>query len=183
LSGNIVARRYAKALFAVGKTKGDKEVQAYGKDLTAVAQALAGAPQLLRLFRNPVFSVEEKKSVLDKTMGTANLNQMVKNFLGLLADKDRLASLPDIAAVYGEILDEESGIMRGQLITALEIDKKKQGDIKAKLEKQVGHKLVLDYAIDPAILGGVVLKVGDKVLDASLRAQLNILKENIKRGE
>ncbi len=59
----------------------------------------------------------------------------------------------------------------------------KQKDLKAKLEKQTGRKLVLDFSTDKSILGGVVLKVGDNIMDASLRAQLEILKENIKRGE
>ena len=74
-------------------------------------------------------------------------------------------------------------LMRGQLVTAYALTDVRQDQIKGKLEKQSGKKLVLSFAVDPAILGGVLLKVGDKVLDASLRAQLEILKEQIKRGE
>jgi F-type H+-transporting ATPase subunit delta len=108
---------------------------------------------------------------------------MVVNFLSLLADKERLAIVLEVSAYYRTLLDEAEGVLRGQLVTAYTLSDQRQDQIKAKLEKQSGKKLVLSFGVDPAILGGVLLKVGDKVLDASLRAQLEILKEQIKRGE
>jgi F-type H+-transporting ATPase subunit delta len=84
---------------------------------------------------------------------------------------------------FQALLDEAQGIVRGDLVTAVGLDDAKQQAIKEQLEKQFNTSLVLDYHTDEDILGGVVLKVGDQVLDASLRAQLNILKENIKRGD
>ncbi|THB62698.1 MAG: F0F1 ATP synthase subunit delta [Desulfovibrio sp.] len=183
MTGNIVARRYAKALFAMGKKKGLDELKTYGKDLDALAQVLEDSPELLRVFRNPIFSADEKRTVVEKVLGQAGVSNIVKNFCFLLADKDRLAELPDIAAVYSAQLDEEDGVVRGQLITAVELAGDKQEAVKAKLESQSGRKLVLDFGVDPAILGGVVVKVGERVMDASLRAQLDMMKENIKRGE
>jgi F-type H+-transporting ATPase subunit delta len=80
-------------------------------------------------------------------------------------------------------LDEVQGIVRGDLVTAIELTDPLKKKIKEELEKQSGQKIVLEYGVDPDILGGLKLKVGDKVLDASIRAQLDILKENIKRGK
>ncbi|MDY6852300.1 MAG: ATP synthase F1 subunit delta [Thermodesulfobacteriota bacterium] len=179
----IVPRRYARALFAVGREKGDAEIEAYGKDLAGIGEVLAGAPELMKVFRNPIFSNADKKAVVDKILDKLSPNPTIKNFCYLLADKNRLDCLPEINVYFGVLLDEAQGLVRGEFITAVELDGAKQDDLKKKLEDQLKSKLVLDFAADPAILGGVVLKVGDKVLDASLRAQLNILKENIKRGE
>jgi F-type H+-transporting ATPase subunit delta len=181
LIATVVSRRYAKALFAVGQEKG--EIEAYGKDLAEMAGVLEESPELLRVFANPVFSPEQKKNILEGLFQKVEISQMVKNFMKLLADKGRLGKLPEISQYYQVLLDEAQGVVRGELTTAIDLDDAKQKSIKEQLEKQFEKSLVLDYQADENILGGVVLKVGDRVLDASLRAQLNILKENIKRGE
>ena len=193
MTGNIVARRYAKALFALGrkmdaaggKKKGASEVVVYGKELDGLSAVLASTPDLVKFFRNPIFSVEEKKSMLDfvATNAKLSLSPMVGNFLKLLADKNRLSFLPQIIEYYGSLLDEAQGVMRGEMITAMALSSKRQDEIKNKLEKQSKRKLQLSFQVNPEILGGLVLKIGDKVLDASLRAQLQIVKEQIKRGE
>ena len=183
MTGNIVARRYAKALFALAKKAGKKAPAEYGKDLEAFASVLEGSPDLLKVFANPIISADVKKSVLSGVAGKIGLKPMVINFLSLLADKDRLPFVLEVSALYRTLLDAAEGVMRGQLVTAFALADARQDQIKVKLEKQSGKKLVLSFAVDPSIIGGVVLKVGDKVLDASLRAQLEILKEQIKRGE
>lgn len=179
-----MARRYAKALFAVGKKVGEAELASFGKDLAALDEALKASPELLRVFKNPIIGIEEKKAVVGKVLDSLDAGGVVKNFCSLLADKDRLGNLPEIAAVYRDILDAEQGIVRGECLTAVDLDTTKQDEIKKALETQLkDQKLVLDFAVDPSILGGVKLKVGDKILDASLKAQLSLLKDQIKRGE
>jgi F-type H+-transporting ATPase subunit delta len=81
------------------------------------------------------------------------------------------------------MLDDARGISRGTVTTAVELDDEHMDEIRTKLESQTGRKLVLEFVIDPAIIGGIVLRVGDSVYDASLRAQLDNLRESIKRGE
>lgn len=183
MSGNIVARRYAKALFTVGQKQGAAELETYGKQLAELAGALAESPEAVRFFRNPVFSVEEKKAVLVQITEKLGLTKLLCNFVNLLADKSRLVSLPEIAADFGAMLDEQNGIVAGKLVTAVALSDARKVELKERLEKQTGKKLVLDFDTNTEILGGVVLQIGDSVLDASLRAQLNILKETIKRGE
>lgn len=185
MTGNIVARRYAKALFAVAQEQPDKgeALAQYGEDLSRLADLLENAPELMKIFRNPIFSVEEKKGVILKVLEKAAPSAMIQNFCLLLADKDRLAFLPEINAAYGALLDEEQGVLRGKLVTAVKLSDAMQKSVVGKLEKESGRKVVLDYEVDADIIGGLMLKIGGKVLDASIRAQLQILKENIKRGE
>jgi len=183
LTGNIVARRYAKALFALAKKAGKKAPAEYGQDLEAFASVLEASPDLLKVFANPVIVTKDKKAVLAGVVAKLSLKPIVANFLSLLADKERLANVLEVSAYYRTLLDEAEGVLRGQLVTAYALTEPRQDQIKSKLEKQSGKKLVLSFAVDTAILGGVLLRVGDKVLDASLRAQLEILKEQIKRGE
>lgn len=183
MTANIVARRYARALFSIGKAQGDAELEAYGKDLAGLVAVLMESPELLKLFRNPIFTREEKKAIVEKILSEMNPTATVKNFCFLLADKDRLSALPEIEAYFGVLLDEAKGIVRGELVTAVELEDAKQTEVKKQLADQLGKELILDFSADAEILGGVVLKVGDKILDASLKAQLNAMKEQIKRGE
>jgi len=183
LTGNIVARRYAKALFAVAKKQSMDALDAFGKQLTDLAGVLEGAPEALGFFRNSSFSADEKKAVLGKILDKLAAKPEMKDFCDFLADKGRLGFLTDISATYSELLDEAKGVIRGKLVTAMPLAGARQAEIKSKLEQQTGRKITLTFETDKQILGGVVLKVGDRVLDASLRAQLQILKETIKRGE
>jgi F-type H+-transporting ATPase subunit delta len=184
LTGNIVARRYAKALFTVAQAQADKAAIAqYGADLANLAGVLESAPELTRIFRNPIFGVEEKRGVIVKVLDKIAPCAMVRNFCLLLADKNRLAVLPEINASYSMLLDSAQGVLRGKLVTAVRLADNIQKNVVDKLQKESGRKVVLDYEVDQDIIGGLMLKIGDKVLDASIRAQLQILKENIKRGE
>lgn len=183
MKGNVVARRYARALFAIGSEAGPKEIQAYGDQLKVLADILKNAPELVRLFSNPVFTNADKRAVMNKLLQEIKADPMVRNFCDLLADKERLSLIPDIQAVYAELLDEAQGVVRGEMTTVVELSDAKQEEIIRQLEEQSKKKVILDFKVNEDILGGLVLRVGDKVFDASLRAQLDIIKENIKRGE
>ena len=183
MTGNVVSRRYAKALFAIGAGKGEADQKTYGEQLIALSELLSGAPEAMGFFKNPSFSAEEKKAVINQLVGKLSVDPMVKNFCDLLADKGRVEMLPAIASDYKAMMDVVSGVLSGELTTVSELNEERKSAIQAQLEKQAGKKLELDFATDKEILGGIVLKIGDKVMYASLKAQLQILKENIKRGE
>ena len=189
--GNVVSRRYAAALFSLGKEAGMAELERYGASLSALGEAVEKTPKLAEAFRNPVLSSEEKKKVVLALLDVAGVGAkpagdeepVEKRFCALLADKGRLDLLPAIAADFGVMLDDACGISRGVVTTAVELDEEHMDSIKKTLESQTGRKLVLEFVIDPSIIGGIVLRVGDSVYDASLRAQLDNLRESIKRGE
>jgi len=181
--GNVVSRRYAAALFSIGKEAGMEELERYGASLSALGEAVEKTPKLAEAFRNPVLSAEEKKKVVLALLDVAGGGAVEQRFCALLADKDRLGLLPAIAADFGALLDDARGLSRGVVTTAVELDEEHQDTIKTKLESQTGRKLELEFVIDPAIIGGLVLRVDDIVYDTSLRTQLDNLRESIKRGE
>ncbi|QGY39826.1 F0F1 ATP synthase subunit delta [Pseudodesulfovibrio cashew] len=183
MTGNVVSRRYAKALFAIGAAKGEADQKTYGEQLIALSDSMTASPEAMGFFRNPSFSAEEKKAVLIQLVDKISVDPMVKNFCELLADKGRVEMVPAVASDYKAMLDVVSGVISGELITVSELNEERKSAIQSNLEKQAGKKLELSFATDKDILGGIVLKIGDKVMDASLKAQLQILKENIKRGE
>ncbi|MBQ8744178.1 MAG: F0F1 ATP synthase subunit delta, partial [Mailhella sp.] len=151
--------------------------------LSALGEAVEKTPKLAEAFRNPVLSAEEKKKVVLALLDVAGGGAVEQRFCALLADKDRLGLLPAIAADFGALLDDARGLSRGVVTTAVELDEEHQDTIKTKLESQTGRKLELEFVIDPAIIGGLVLRVDDIVYDTSLRTQLDNLRESIKRGE
>ena len=177
MNGDIVAQRYAKALFALGQQEGMAKLEQYGENLSALEGVLEDSPELVRLFHIPVISVAEKQKVLSQVLDKLDVDPMIKNFCSLLAEKERLPLFEEIAEAFGKLLDEAWGVVRGKLLTAVSLSKEQQAGILARLE------IALKFEVDPSILGGVVLQVGDNVLDASLRAQLAILRDIIKRGE
>ncbi len=181
--GNIVAQRYAQALFAVGRAEGIAKLELFGEALSAINGMLTETPELERLFRAPVISIAEKRTVFVELLAQIGVDPIVEKFCLLLADKGRLSLFGDIATCFGKLLDKAKGIVRGRLLTAVKVSRERQADILARLEQQTGKQVILEFAVDPSILGGVVLQVGDRVLDASLRAQLDILRDIIKRGE
>ena len=181
--GNVVSRRYAKALFAVGAAQGEAVQKTYGDQLITLARSLEAAPEAMTFFKNPAFSADEKKAVINQLTDRVSVDPMVKNFCDLLADKGRAEMLPAIASDYKAMIDVLTGVISGELITVAELNEERKSAIKTRLEEQAGKKLELNFGTDKDILGGIVLKIGDKVMDASLKAQLQVLKENIKRGE
>ena len=179
----IVARRYAHALFSLGQAGGAKVLNRYGDNLFAIGSLLESSAKLEQALKSPVISSEEKKKVLQALFKKINADPTVRNFCFLLADKERLACLGEIVACFRKLLDDAKGIIRGNLTTAVELTDAKRGQLKAALEEKAGAGIELTFDVDASILGGVVLRVGDRVLDASLRAQLAILRETFKRGE
>lgn len=182
MNRNPAARRYARALFSLGKKAGVERLGELGRDLTALVDALHAQPQLLRVFRSPLFSAEEKRGVVGRILSELSASPLMRDFCALLADKKRLALLPDIQSYFGAMSDEEQGIVRGEVVTAVALSADRQSALLAQLEKNAGKKLSLVFSVNSAILGGLMLKVGDRVLDASLAAQLNAMKERIAAG-
>jgi len=183
LTGSVVARRYANALFSLGKKSNQESLEKYGKTLTSLEELFASSPVLGKIFKSPVVTISEKRKIIGKILDKLKADKVTSNFCMLLADKNRLSYLHQISAYYSVLLDEEKGVVRGKLLTAISLDAKKQGEIKAMLEKKSAKSLELVFDVDKSILGGIVLKIGDRVMDASLRAQLAILRDKIKRGE
>jgi len=177
----ILARRYAKALFSLGKDEG--KFEEYNDTLSALAELYQQAPEVRDGLTNPIYPLEARRKVMTAIADSAKADAMLTRFLGLLIDKKRADILPDIAFEMQAMVDKEKNISHGSVISAVELDDALKEKIQATLEKITGKKVLLETTVDPSILGGIIAKVGDIVLDGSIRTQLSGLKDTIKGSE
>jgi F-type H+-transporting ATPase subunit delta len=176
-----VSKRYAKALLSLGVEDGN--FKSYGEELKEFTQFCEGNEEFFRVVSSNVFGLEDRKKVLDFVLEKTSFSGMVKNFLRLLLDKGRFGTVFDIADSYSRLTDDKSGITRAEIISARALKKKSLDRLKAALEKLTAKEMELEVSVDESIIGGIIVNIGDLVLDGSLTAQLRGLKESLKRGE
>lgn len=177
----ILARRYAKALFSLGKEQG--KTSDYSEILAAIASLYDGENGVGDALNNPLYPLDVRQKVMAKIAQSVQADAIMTSFLNLLIEKKRADILPDIAIELQVMVDKDQNISHGSIISAIELDQTLLGKIQATLEKLTGNKVILETQVDPSIIGGIIAKVGDLVLDGSIKTQLNGLKESIKGRE
>ncbi|MDO8757431.1 MAG: ATP synthase F1 subunit delta [Elusimicrobiota bacterium] len=171
-SDRVLAGRYAAALFQAASTKGEEQkVQA---DLGSARELLLGAMSALRHPRVPPAS---KKKLLHDAIGD-KVGATTLNFLNLLVDKKRFELMVMVTAVYAKLAAEKRGAAKAQVRTAKPLSSDELKTLAAKLKNFSGKEIELDVKEDPELIGGIAVKIGDWVLDSSLRGQLRRLKES-----
>lgn len=177
----ILARRYAKALFTVGKENG--QFEAYNETLQGLAGLYKTHPDVVDALTNPLYPLEFREKVMVGIVKSSGVDKVMGNFLNLLVEKKRAEILPEIAEEFQVMVDSEKNISHGTIVSAIELSEKLQADVQATLEKLTGKKVELLTSVDPSLIGGIIAKVGDLVLDGSIRTQLAGLKDSIKGRE
>ncbi len=177
----IVAQKYARGLFAAGKEVG--RFKEYGEELQRVAEFLKGQREILVALESPIYPPDLKMEIVEEIIKALQVEEAIAKFLRLLVEKRRIHFIADIVEMYQVLLDEELGIARVEVYVPTELDKESQQVLADALAKKVGRQVVLKVVQDPEIIGGVMAKIGDLVLDGSIRAQLEKFKEIIIRGE
>jgi F-type H+-transporting ATPase subunit delta len=177
----ILARRYAKALFTVGKEK--TTFEEYNQILQGVAELYVSNPEVVDALTNPLYPLDIKEKVMDGMIRSMGVDKIMGNFLRLLVQKKRTEILPEIAEEFQVMVDDEKNISHGNVISAIELSADLQANVQATLEKLTGKKVKLTTSVDPSIIGGIIAKVGDLVLDGSIKTQLAGLKDSIKGRE
>jgi F-type H+-transporting ATPase subunit delta len=176
-----VARRYAKALLTMGKEDG--KYKEYGEGLSGFAHLLEREPELRDALLNPIHSREDRRKLLLRMIELLQLPLLVSNLLQLLLDKHRLNVVDGVAQAYQEMVDEVENVSRARVKAAISLDDATQNRLRRTLEKLTGSTVVMEVEEDPNIIGGIVAKVGDLVLDGSVRSQINSLRESLIKGE
>jgi len=176
LAGSI-ARRYARALFEIGVGKGGFE--ALGGELEALAAVYAGSLELRQTMENPVFKIAQKRAIVEKILPRVAPSPLMNKFVLLLVERRRIAVLPQIARAYQELTDQQLGRVRATVTSAKPLDVLTQAEIQRALERRTGKKVLMKTEVDPALIGGVVARVGSLVLDGSLRTRLETLGNRI----
>ena len=177
---SAISKRYARALVNLGAEW--KTVDRLGEELGKVNAAFASQAPLRLLMESPSFSPQKKNAMLTDLAGALELSEGMRNFLGLLLQKDRLSFLPQIETDYREFADELSGTLRAKVTAAGEIAPAEQKSIRAALERQTGKKVELNADVDPTLIGGLQVAIGGRLFDGSLKTQLRRIEDTLKKG-
>lgn len=181
MTNSIIAKRYAKALFAVGKEDG--QLDKYCETLGALSKLVTGHPEIKDALINPLYPLEIREKVMGHLIKALSASQIMANFLNLLLHKRRAVLIPDIAKTLEDMEDAHQNVCRGTVTTATPIDEGLMDKIQQMLERVTSKRVIVEKKVDPWIIGGLVAKVGDLVVDGSIRTQLMGLKDSIKRSE
>jgi F-type H+-transporting ATPase subunit delta len=173
-----IARVYARSLFEVAKEQ--DTLDEVREQLGEIADAVSGDRELQVFFFSPYFSTEEKKDGLRKVIDGAD--PAVLNFLELLVEKHRMPALFRIRRVYDELWEHENKLLPVEITSAVELDEEIARRIGDQIGQQTGQRVELTKTVDPDIIGGLVLRVGNSILDASIRTRLETLRTNVAKA-
>jgi F-type H+-transporting ATPase subunit delta len=180
-SGGIQASlggRYAMALFELARD--DKVLDSVEASLATLKAALAESDELRRVATSPVIGRAAAGKALAATAEALKLDPLTTRFLGVLAHNRRLTQLDPIIAAFSRLAAAHRGETTAEVVSAHPLDKAQVQALKARLKTQLGREVAVDLAVDPAILGGLIVKVGSRQIDGSIRTKLNNLAHAMK---
>jgi F-type H+-transporting ATPase subunit delta len=173
-----IAGRYATALFDLARDAG--QLDAVAKDLNDLTAMLAGSSDLVRLVRSPVFSREEQAKAIAAVAEKAGLSELVRRFLGVVASNRRLFALGDTIAAFRTLLSHHRGETIADVVSAVPLNDAQLAQIKASLSSTAAGNVVINAKVDPSLIGGLIVKFGSRMIDASVQTKLNNLKTAMK---
>lgn len=173
-----IARRYAKALFELALES--NRVEEVGSQLQSLLSAFESSEESRAVMMAPVLTGDERVKLVEALLAALPLDPIVANALRLLAERSRLADLPDIVGGYTDLADRHVGRVRAQVTTAIAISEEQVQQIAQSLSGATDRKVTVERKVDPTILGGVVAQIGSIVYDGSLRTQLEEMKKQLK---
>jgi F-type H+-transporting ATPase subunit delta len=172
---SVADRVYARALFEAAAEHG--RLERVRGELAQVVAATAEVPALRELLRNPQLDPRARAAVLQDLL--AEGDELLRNFLLLLADKGRSGRLEEIAREFERLVAEEEGLIRAELTTAVELSDDEERQLLKQIEAATGRKVDATRSVDPGLIGGIVLQVGSHRLDASVRGRLERLRREL----
>jgi len=172
LSGSA-ARRYAEALYQIAVS--EKAVDDFALSLQNLRQALGG--DVLRALRNPGIPLRARRAAIDAA--TAGEPKAIRSLLDLLLDRERVELFPQIATAYADLVERRAGIVKGRITTATPLSASDREALIGRLERSSGKKIRATFAVDETLIGGAKVQVGDRLIDSSLKAQLDELRREL----
>ena len=172
---SVVDRVYANALFEAAVEQGSLEP--VGEQLAQLVEAEGKVPELRELLRNPQLDPRARRAALDDVL--AGSDDLLRNFLLVLADKGRAGQLEEIAKEFERLVAEHEGVVHAELTTAVELSDDEAGKLLQQIEQASGRKVEASRSVDPDLIGGIVLQVGSHRLDASVRGRLERLRRQL----
>jgi F-type H+-transporting ATPase subunit delta len=175
-----VSGRYATALFELARD--EKSVDAVKADLDRFDAMLADSPDLLRLVRSPVFSADSQSKALAAILDKAAISGIAANFLRVLTNNRRLFAVSDVIRAFRALVARFKGEATADVTVAEALSDKNLDALKTALKSVTGKDVALNVKIDPSIIGGLVVKLGSRMVDSSLRTKLNSIKHAMKEA-
>ncbi len=173
-----VTMRYASALFELAVS--ENKITAVEKDLGRFQQLLDGSRDLAQLVNSPVFSADEQYSGIDAILTKAKITGLVGNFVRAVTRNRRLFAMPGMLAAFRKLAAEHRGEVTAEVTVAKELTSAQTKELKTTLKGVVGKDVAINATVDPSILGGIIVKVGSRQIDTSIKTRLSSLKLALK---
>ena len=173
-----VAGRYASALFELASEQ--RAVADVEKNLVEFQELLDGSPDLQRLIRSPVFSAEDQLKALSAILDRAGIGGLAGNFFRLIAKNRRLFAVPDMIKAFRALSARARGEVEADVTSAFALKDAQVEALKEALRASAGKDVQLNLRVDPGLIGGLIVKLGSRMIDSSLRTKLNTLKVRMK---
>ncbi len=175
MSVSLVARRYARALLEIGVEQSN--LDRLVEELGSVAAAWEASHELRNAIENPLVAHAAKRAVMGEVATRMGASVTTRHALLLLVDRRRIKELQYIASQLRELADARKGVVRAEVTTAAPLSDAYYARLQAQLEKMTGKRVVVDRKTDPALIAGVVTRIGDRIFDGSLRTRLQSLRD------
>ena len=178
MSQGVIARRYAKALINLAK----KDLEITGNSLAAIADVYSNSTELSEVLSDTKVSSQIKQDVLKNILKKIKVSKLVDTFIRYLLAKRRIVLLPNIERAFNLLLQEKLGRIEAGITVAQEIPEVTINKLEKAISRYSGKEVTVNITIDPAIIGGIVTRIGSVVIDGSIHTQLNQIRQSIIRG-
>lgn len=169
--------QYANALADIALAEGVGEPVA--KQLSNFAATYAQSAELRTFLVSPAVTIAAKHAVIEKLVARLGASKIIRNFLFVIADHRRTLLLSEIIPAFQQVIRERQGIAKAEISSALELSAAQKKEMTATLERLIGKKVETKFSLDPALLGGAVVRIGDTIYDGSLRGRLNEMRAHL----
>ena len=179
MTNRKTARRYNVALFDIASQR--KSVDDVIKDFKDIRKSISNSKELELFLVTPMISLDKKEEVI-KSLFSGKVNDLTLKFLSILCEKNRINITIDIIDDFLNLVNDKRGIAEAKIKTAVEISDKEKSALAEKLKKYTGKDITALYTVDPAIKGGFIAQIDDRIIDASITRQLELLREKFAQG-
>lgn len=176
MAANAAARRYAQAVFDIGKEQ--KSLTVWDVDLRIIRETLSADPSLMRILANPETSLAERQRLIERLF-SSSLTPVAYNFVKLLLRNHRLVLAPQIQEAFDEMYLAAQGIAYADVTTAVPLNAAEEARVAESLTRFTGKTIKLRTHVDPEIIGGILARVGDQLIDGTVTSQLRQLKNRL----
>lgn len=174
-----IARRYARAVFELGKEQ--KNLGVLARDLSDFAASVEASPDLRMVLESPLVGEDQRESLLKELGQRMSVTETALSTLRLLARRRRLSALPEMVRQLEKLVDEDAGVLRASVTSASALGESYLAKLRAELESSTGSKVVITASVDPTLIAGIVTRIGDRVIDGSVKARLESFRESLLR--